>query len=313
MRTAAGGKIITQSVFRQLFYQHLMQLNRQFKGAVLVFIGAMSYGILATIVKYANNLGIHTSVLTFMQAFAGFVLLTLLAQTIRSKEQKRPSSPLKLIFFGSSFGMTSIFYYLSIQYIPVSMGIILLMQSIWMGVVLEAILQKKVPGTVKILATLTILAGTLLATNIFFESAAINWKGILLGMLAASSYTVSIYASSNIETGTNSIIRSQYFVLGALIFVTAYWNMDIVTYFVAKDAFFWGTILALFGTVIPPLLFTRGIPLVGIGIGAIIAAVEIPVSILSAYLVLGERINLYQWMGVLIILISVVLVNKPKK
>ncbi len=290
-----------------------MQLNQQFKGAVLVFIGAMSYGILATIVKYANNLGIHTSVLTFMQAFAGFVLLTLLAQTVKSNEQRQPPSRLKLIFFGTSFGMTSIFYYLSIQYIPVSMGIILLMQSIWMGVVLEAILQKKIPGTVKILATLTILTGTLLATNIFFESATINWKGIMLGMLAASSYTVSIYASSNIETGTNSIIRSQYFVLGALIFVTAYWNMDIVTYFVAKDAFFWGTILALFGTVIPPLLFTRGIPLVGIGIGAIIAAVEIPVSILSAHLVLDERITVFQWTGVVIILLSVVVVNLPRR
>lgn len=290
-----------------------MQLNQQFKGAVLVFIGAMSYGILATIVKYANNLGIHTSVLTFMQAFVGFVLLTLLAQTVKPNAQRQPPSRLKLIFFGTSFGMTSIFYYLSIQYIPVSMGIILLMQSIWMGVVLEAILQKKIPGTVKILATFTILAGTLLATNIFFESATINWKGIMLGMLAASSYTVSIYASSNVETGTNSIIRSRYFVLGALIFVTTYWNVDIVTYFVAKDAFFWGTILALFGTVIPPLLFTRGIPLVGIGIGAIIAAVEIPVSILSAHLVLDERITVFQWTGVVIILLSVVVVNKPKK
>lgn len=290
-----------------------MQLNQQLKGVLLVLLGSMSYGILATIVKYANNSGIHTSVLTFMQALVGFVILTILAKAVKQGKEKPAPSKLKLILFGTSFGMTSIFYYLSIQYIPVSMGIILLMQSIWMGVVLEAILRRKMPEVVKIIGTLTILAGTLLATNIFFEAATINWKGIALGMLAASSYTVSIYSSSNVETGSSSIIRSQYFVLGALLFITAYWNMEVITHFVASDAFFWGTILALFGTVIPPLLFTKGIPLVGIGIGAIIAAIEIPVSILSAHLVLGERISLYQWLGVLIILIAVVLVNKPKK
>ncbi len=289
----------------------MKQQNQQLKGAALVFIGAMSYGILATIVKYANNLGIHTSVLTFMQAFVGFVLLTLLAQTVKKTKAEQKTSKFKLILFGTSFGMTSIFYYLSIQYIPVSLGIILLMQSIWMGVLLEAILQRKFPTLQKFIGTIIILFGTLLATNIFFESATINWKGIALGMLAATSYTISLFASSNIETQTNSIIRSQYFVLGAVLFVLAYWNKDIVTYFVASDAFFWGTILALFGTVIPPLLFTRGIPLVGIGIGAIIAAVEIPVSILSAHLVLDERINVYQWLGVVIILVSVVLVNLP--
>lgn len=290
-----------------------IQLNQQLKGAILVFIGAMSYGILATIVKYANNLGIHTSVLTFMQAFVGFVLLTVLAGTVKSSVKKQKTSKIKLILYGTSFGMTSIFYYLSIQYIPVSLGIILLMQSIWMGVVLEAVLRKKVPETIKVLGTITILLGTLLATNILFEAAAVNWKGIALGMFAAASYTISIYASSNVETQENSIIRSQYFVLGAVLFVAAFWNKDIVIHFVAADAFFWGTILALFGTVIPPLLFTQGIPLVGIGIGAIIAAVEIPVSILSAHLVLGERIGFYQWMGVVVILLSVVLVNLPKK
>ena len=74
-----------------------IQLNQQLKGAILVFIGAMSYGILATIVKYANNLGIHTSVLTFMQAFVGFVLLTVLAQTVKSSQKKQKYSKVKLI------------------------------------------------------------------------------------------------------------------------------------------------------------------------------------------------------------------------
>jgi drug/metabolite transporter (DMT)-like permease len=36
---------------------------------------------------------------------------------------------------------------------------------------------------------------------------------------------------------------------------------------------------------------------------------EIPVSVFSAYLVLGERVSALQWLGILIILLAVVLIN----
>lgn len=289
-----------------------MQLNQQLKGAVLVFLGAMSYGILATIVKFANNQGIHTSVLTFMQFAVGVCFLIVLArfQQKQSKARLKRASKIKLVLFGTTFGMTSIFYYMSIQYIPVSMGIILLMQSIWMSVVLEALLSRTFPNPLKIIGTITILVGTALATNVLVEVASIDWRGIGLGMMAASSYTISLYASSNIETGHKNAVRSQYLISGGLLFVLAYWNYDIITYFTSTSGLLWGALLALFGTIIPPLLFTKGIPLVGIGIGAIIAAVEIPVSILSAHIILDERIAMLQWIGVLVILVSVILVNK---
>ncbi len=292
------------------------KFNEQLKGALFVFFGAMSYGILATIVKYANNLGTHTSVLTFMQFVVGIIFLVTYAQIQKKKKPEttplKTNSKLKLMLFGTTFGMTSIFYYLSLKYIPVSMGIIMLMQSIWMSVVLESILKKKFPNALKIIGTLTIFAGTILATNILFQETKLDWRGVALGMLAATSYTISLFASSNIETGSSNYIRSQYLILGGFIFTICYWNIDIITYFVSTDVILWGALLALFGTIIPPLLFTKGIPLVGIGMGAIIAAVEIPVSILSAYIILGERISNWQWVGVLIILISVVLVNKRK-
>jgi len=290
---------------------------RRFKGLLLVFGGATSYGILATIVKYANNLGIHTSILIFMQFVVGLsFLLIYSALKDRKKEvsvylSKR--SQLKLMLYGTTFGMTSIFYYLSIRYIPVSLGIIMLMQSIWMSIILESILLKKRPSRIKLLGAFTIFLGTILSTNVLFELSAIDWRGIVLGMLAASSYTISMHASNHLEKQTSNYVRSKYFILGGFIFVSCYWNIDIIVYFTSLDGVFWGILLALFGTIIPPLLFTQGMPIIGIGLGAIIASVEIPVSILSAHIVLDERINTWQWLGVAIILCSVVLVNLPKR
>jgi len=283
-------------------------MSKQLTGGIMVLVGAMSYGILATIVKYANNLGIHTAVLTFLQVFLGWAILLILSQFEKKQTAVKPNK-LKLLVFGTTFGMTSIFYYLSIQYITVSLGIILLMQSIWMSLLVEIFIHKQKPDIFKIVGTIVIMIGTILATNVLVDMHSIKWQGIALGLLAALSYTFSLYASNRIETQINPLIRSKYFILGALLFVSLYWNVTIIKEFTNANSLFWGLLLALFGTVIPPLLFTRGFPLVGIGIGAIIASIEIPVSIFSAHLVLGERINGLQWLGVTLTIVSILLVN----
>jgi drug/metabolite transporter (DMT)-like permease len=287
--------------------------SQKFKGAFLVSLGAISYGILATIVKYANQLGIHTSVLTFMQFSVGVIFLIVYSRINQNKNNNTapPSrkSKIKLILFGTSLGLTSSLYYLSIQYIPVSMGIILLMQSIWMSVILEIIVLKQKPSLVKLIGTLLVIGGTLLATNILFETASINWIGIFWGLGAGFCYTISLFSSSNIETSLPSFVRSKYLVIGGLIAIILFWNTSIIHNMHSLSVLKWGILLAVFGTILPPLLFTKGIPMTGIGLGSIIAAIEIPVSIISAFLILHEHISAYQWLGVGIIVSSVIIVN----
>ena len=70
--------------------------------------------------------------------------------------------------------------------------------------------------------------------------------------------------------------------------------------------------LALSGTILPPLLFNRGMPLTGVGLGAIVASVEIPVSIAMAQLLLGESVTFVQWVGVVLILFAVAFMNMGK-
>jgi drug/metabolite transporter (DMT)-like permease len=46
---------------------------------------------------------------------------------------------------GTSLGCTSLFYYIAVQYINVSIAIVLLMQSVWFSVVVESFLTKNYP------------------------------------------------------------------------------------------------------------------------------------------------------------------------
>jgi drug/metabolite transporter (DMT)-like permease len=75
----------------------------------------------------------------------------------------------------------------------------------------------------------------------------------------------------------------------------------------------WGIVLALFGTILPPVLFSIGMPKINLGLGAILSSVEIPVSVLMAYFLLHEKVNLYQWSGIILIMITVILMNLPRK
>ncbi|WP_336834540.1 DMT family transporter [Sphingobacterium siyangense] len=288
---------------------------KDYKSTLYVAAGACSYGLLATIVKYANHLGIHTSLLTFLQFMFGFLFL--LAFNLLSKRNAEEhnaikfSSKIKLMVWGISLGLTTTLYYLSIQYIPVSAGIILLMQSIWISLVAEAVLLKKFPSKGKITGVIIVLLGTTLATNLFQNNNNLDYRGIILGFGAGISYALAIYASSTVEKELPSPVRSQFLVLGGLLLIVAFWNIDIIRY-MQPNALPWGLLIAIFGTILPPLLFTKGIPKTGIAMGNIISSLEIPVSTLSAMLVLQEVVSGFQWFGILLILMAVIIINVGK-
>jgi drug/metabolite transporter (DMT)-like permease len=293
--------------------------NKILKGSIFIALGASSYGMLGTFVKLAYHDGFSTAEVTLSQfglGFIGLFVLTLFRKrgTVPATKTSGSKSISKLIVAGTSLGLTSIFYYLAVQYITVSVGIVLLMQTVWMGVILEMILHKKAPGLRKIVSVFIILAGTVLATSLFKQSVSINWTGFGWGMMAALSYTATMYSSNHLELHFPPLKRSLYMILGGLIIICLIFHASLNLNFSYRIFLHWGLLLSLFGTILPPLLFTRGMPLIGMGLGAIIASVEIPVSVLMAHILLKEPVSFLQWVGVTLILFAVVLMNtkQPK-
>lgn len=299
------------SLFLRFLYP---KMNLNLKGVFYIAVGASSYGILATFVKYANNLGIGTGGLVFAQYLFGVVVLYLIAALTkksesRSKTQTEKHPKFKLIGFGTFLGLTSSFYYLSIQYVPVSVGIILLMQTIWMGVLVEYVTNRNLVSTSKIIGAGVTLIGTALAAKIIESDITFDWRGIGFGLLAAASYTGVMFATSKVALELPLFQRSKYLTMGGFLIIVLFWNVRILDGFDAITLLKWGCFLGFFGTLLPPILFSKGMPIVGTGLGSIISALEIPVSVLSAYLVLEEHITVLQWVGISLILFSVFLIN----
>ncbi|MFT7351737.1 MAG: drug/metabolite transporter (DMT)-like permease [Flavobacterium sp.] len=292
-----------------------------YKGVFLVGLGATSYGMLATFVKLAYDENYTTAEVTASQFILGIlgVLIISLFQRFTAKKKGIQASKkdiFQLMLAGTSLGMTSVFYYLCVKYIDVSIAIVMLMQTVWMGVLLEWILDKQIPSTKKIFSVLLVLAGTILATNLLNNSDTINYIGIFWGLLAAASFTITMFTANRIATNISASQRSLFMLLGGAIIVFGFGIYTQVTPFNFTIFLKWGILLALFGTIIPPLLMNTGFPITGIGLGSIVSALELPVSVLMAYLILNETVIFEQWLGVAIILLAIVLMNinhKKKK
>lgn len=288
--------------------------NNVLKGVFLVGLGATTYGMLATFVKMAYTENYTTAEVTSSQFILGIlgILLINLFQKIKNKNTATKASSrniFQLMLAGTSLGMTSVFYYLAVKYIPVSIGIVLLMQTVWMGVLLEMILEKKLPSKQKVISVFIVLIGTVLATNLINNEVQLDWHGIMWGMLAAASFTTTMFTANSVATNISSAQRSLYMLLGGAVIVFTFSIATQITPFNFAIFTKWGIILALFGTIIPPMLMNAGFPLTGIGLGSIVSALELPVSVMMAYVLLNEDVNTTQWLGIALIIAAIIIMN----
>lgn len=317
-----------------------MKKKNLLKGVLLVGIGASVYGMLATFVKMSYHDGYTTSEVTTAQFVLGLVGLLILnfIQTLTSKTKL--SSPSRkevrmLMLAGTSLGCTSLFYYIAVQYINVSIAIVLLMQSVWFSVVVESFLTRKFPNVRKVVATIIVLVGTVLATNLINVDIELDWHGVFWGLMAAASYTLTMFTSNTLATHLPVLRKSMVMLSGGSIVILAflffaqigplyfddlksiYLNFTDNTQHIHSFDYsiFWtyGFVLAVFGTIIPPILFNLGFPNTGLGLGSIISSLELPVSVTMAFVLLGEKVILVQWAGIALILFAIVLMNLPAK
>lgn len=303
-------------------------MNNRIKGGVLVLLGAISFGFLSTIVKFAYENGFTVGEITGTQSFSGMVILWIAYwfTTLRKKkggaadgasksDNAKSTTAIKTAWWkvavsGIFTGLVGIFYYQCVELLPASMAIILLMQYLWISVLIEAVVFKKRPSKKQIILLGVVFAGTFLAGGIFSEEVVINIEGIGYGLLAAACYSVFLIASGRIGNDLPVLKKSALMITGScattwLIFPPLFFFNGV--YF--GGLFAWGLVLALLGTVIPPLFFSYGIPRVGVSISAILSAVELPTATLSSALILNESVDFIKWVGVALILLSIVATN----
>ncbi len=284
------------------------------KYILMVLAGAISFGILSSFVKIAYQQGFTPAEISFSQAFTGAVLLWILARitspgfSVRSVSTKQL---LALLGTGATIGLATFYYYVSVHYIAASLAIVLLMQFTWLGILFDWVIFRNKPSLMEVGISAVIIGGTVLAGNLpGSDSITFSWTGVFYVLLASVLYAGYVVANSRAGSGIPNLTKSAFIMTGSALAIGLVNLPTLATEsHPGLDLVKWALFLALFGTVIPPVLFARGIPHVGAGISGILMTAELPVAIITAHIILGERLTGGQFTGIAIMLGAIMAMN----
>lgn len=282
-----------------------------FRYILMVFIGACCYGVLSTIVKLAYDRGFTVQEVVGSEMLFGAAATWILVAMLRKIRFDWISS-LKLLAMGTTVGATALLYYVSLQYIPASLAIVLLFQFTWIGVLIESIWSRRFPKMQEWIALPILALGTLLASGWGSSSTMGQWHiyGVIFGLAAAVSYALFINGSGRVAVETGPLMRSVWMnsgglILALLIFPPAFlWNGSLF-----EGLWLWGGLLGVIGILLPTLFFAYGIPHIGGTLASILSSVEMPMAVFMSYVVLQEHVAPLQWLGVIVIFAGIVVSN----
>lgn len=278
------------------------------KGVLYILIGASFFGFTPIFAKLGFGFGYTLGQINIVQMLISFLVLWSLTIFKRSsfKGLNKKNIP-QIMVTGCFIGLTSIFYYGSMQYLPASLAIILMFQFVWIGIILEWIFSKIKPAPITILSIFLILVGVFFASNfIDGDIQGLPYKGLVYGILSAFTYAGFIFCSGKVAINVDPLTRSSLMVTGSTILVFILFMRDIPNVVPLELNLLTTAVgVSLFGAVLPPLFFAAGAPLVSGGVANILTSIELPIAILSASIILSEVVTPLQWLGIAIILFAI--------
>jgi drug/metabolite transporter (DMT)-like permease len=276
---------------------------------LLVLLGGSSYGFVSTVVKFAYADNFSPAEVTGAQFACAILLLFVIIWIRRESFRSISKKDYKiLVILGLLTAGTSVFYYESLHFLAASLSIVLLFQFSWIIIVIDFLFRRQIPSKQKLLGVAGIFVGTLLAVDIFHT----DWRnvsaiGICLGLLSGITYAAFLYGTSMLTSESGPFVKSICInsvatLIVFLMFPPQFlWNGAL-----AAGLWKWALLIGILSQVIPPVLFNIGIPVIGGSAAGVLGSIELPVSVVSSYLILGEAVSDIQWLGVLIILAGIV-------
>ena len=282
---------------------------------LLVFLGGCCYGPSSPTIKLAYEAGVSANDVVMSQYFYGWlILLVLVGAGFLKGSLHRPASPapwtvrrvLRLFATGAAIALVSVCYCFSLQSVPASVSVILLFQFTWIGVILQALVERRMPSRRTIAAVVILIAGTVLAAGLIGSSVHLTAEGVVFGMLSALFYALYMFLLGHTEPAMHPLTRSFVIMSCSLALLLCILSP---AYIVSGTAFsgiwVYGSILGLFGCALPMFLFSIGTPRISTGAATILSSSELPASIICAVIILSEAVSWVQWVGIALIFFGI--------
>jgi len=287
-------------------------MGKEKLGFLLTLISAAGFGSMAIFAKKAYSYDLNiTTVLVFRFCIAA-VILWLYIWLKKEYVPVEKKTLWKLVFVGTlGYGLVSVLYFNCVKLASASLaGILLYLHPLLVYLVL-ILLKRDFFTWNKAVALVVSFVGLLFVLGSSF--AITNYLGILAGLGSAFAYTFYIVAG-------DKVIRGMKPIQGAAIVITstavAYLIFGLLSQNIIlpeqNTAYVWMAIIAIFSTVIAIGLFWVGVSLIGPTNASIVSTFEPFVTVVLAFVFIGEKLTTFQSFGGLLIIGGVVILKSVK-
>ena len=287
------------------------------RGALLCLLSAAGFATLGIFGTLASDAGASIAATLFVRfAIAAAVFAVVLRVSGGWARLRRLPPRVVAIGLGlgaAGYSLQSGLYFAAIDRLDVSI-VALLLYTYPVFVTLAALALGRAQPSLRTAAALVIASTGLVLVLLAAGTGVFDLPGALLALGAALTYTAYILASDRILGDIDPFALALLVLTGATASFTvaglATGSLDLG---LAGDAWLWLVLMALVSTVVAVSAFFAGLRRVGPSEAAILSTFEPVVTVVLAFLVLGERLAPAQLAGGALVLAAVILLQVPAR
>jgi drug/metabolite transporter (DMT)-like permease len=276
------------------------------RGLTLLALSTMAYGVLPILGKIAYSAGVGVLPLLAWR----YVVAALLIAGLERGPLPPLRERLRLWAIGSVFVLNSIAYFRALQEIPASVTALVLYTYPVIVALLAALLGVERLTGRAVLAALGAFAGCALTARGAPSGAPLPLSGVAWALAAALVYASYIVLSSRFGAGVPARVLALHLAQAAAAICVALALADGgLALPLDPRALLSVAGIGVVSTVVAMTAFLAGMALVGPTRASVLSSLEVIVTLVLAFLLLGERLGPRQWAGAGLILGAVVFQN----
>ncbi len=287
-------------------------MKKQGLGMVMILAAASMWGTIGFLTRMINPLGFSSLSLIFYRALTTAVIMGIII-LFKDKSLFRIKLRDIWIFIGSgviSFFAFNVCYMLSIGENSLAVAAILLYTSPVFVMLLSMLFFKEKISAKKTAALICALCGCALVS--FGGEVKISFAGLLLGVGSGLGYALySIFGTVALNRGYSTFTITFYTFLFASVAALSCADFSLTLPLFVSDVMN-VAIIALFSvwvTVLPYLLYTRGMEYNNATVASIVSTVEPVVAALFGFFAFGENPGASGAAGMALVILSIVILN----
>lgn len=287
------------------------------KGYVLVAMAGILWGCIGFFVDNLIQKGLTPEQVAFTRLFLGFLILALYAliKTPDALKLTKKGLIYSIIIGFICQAMFNLCYFNAINKIGVSVAAVLLYTSpLFVALFSKLIYKEKIDRCKRISLLLCFIGAFIAVTGGILDFSALNFLGLLLGIGASITYACMPIISKGALSECKSITIIIYgFLFGAILMIPLAKPWTMVNYIKDTNTIFLMLGLGLIPASLAYICYVSGIS-TGIELSkvGIISSVELVVSAIIGWTIIGEPFSIIKFFGVCLMIVSAVVVNYPK-